>query len=109
MINLEVNLPDPSSNAIAGSAKNGFLSLSAQSFSALLSEAISETLSKFGIDPNSIKLTVEDQSSQSFTASQFFGAPAAPAPAGPTSNDTRQPAVPVGVGANAGAKHWYGS
>lgn len=65
MINLEVNLAGMNSNAGAAGSKGQLSSLSAQSFSALLSEAISETLSKFGIDPSSVKLTVDGGTSQS--------------------------------------------
>src|SRR5258708_659116 len=99
MINLDVNVPDPSSNALAGAPKNQLSSLSAQSFAAQLSEAISETLSKFGIDPNTFNSTFTVQRSHSSATSQFSAA-----------NDTREPAVPLGVGVNSGSsKHWYGS
>jgi hypothetical protein len=73
MINIDLTLGSTgtASGAAASSAQTTQLSsLSAQSFTTLLSEALSETLSKFGIDPNSVKLTVQDTPSQTPAASQ---------------------------------------
>jgi hypothetical protein len=114
MINLEVKLADPSWNAGAATLKNQLPQLSAQSFTALLSEALSETLSKFGIDPSTIQLTVQDQPSQSSATRQTLAA----------TRETPVVAVPVAtspVGASLVAtteaaparampsQHWYAS
>lgn len=68
MINLSVNL----ANVVRHSGPNGAVSkaltLSSASFGDKLSEAL--TLSKFGIDPASIKLTVENVASQNNVARQ---------------------------------------
>lgn len=71
----------------------------------MLSEAISETLSKFGIDPNSVKLTVQNQQSQSAGASQDSAAPVQPqasqaaeaAAAGPVTDDAYWAQQPTAI------------
>jgi hypothetical protein len=128
MINIDVTLGSTTtaSGAAASSTQTTQLSsLSAQSFTTLLSEALSETLSKFGIDPNSIKLTVQNTPSQTPATSQTHAggqtasvsqtsaatvnlvpiAPAVVAPAVVT------PAVvaPASSTAAADAKTWYAS
>jgi hypothetical protein len=70
MINIDLTLGGTNGVGATVSPTSQLSSLSAQSFTALLSEALSETLSKFGINPNSIQLTVQDQSSQTPAASQ---------------------------------------
>jgi hypothetical protein len=104
MINIDVTLGSTgtTSGAAASSTQTTQLSsLSAQSFTTLLSEALSETLSKFGIDPNSIKLTVQNAPSQTPAASQT--------PA--TSQTPAAPAVvtPAASTAATDSKTWYAS
>lgn len=70
MINIDLTLGATNRTSATVSPTSQLSSLSVQSFTALLSEALSEALSNFGINPNSIQLTVEDQSSQSPVASQ---------------------------------------
>jgi len=70
MINLEVNLADSTGATGTIAQQTPLSSLTAQSFTSLLSEAFSETLSKLGINPNAITVTVEDQPSQSNAGSQ---------------------------------------
>jgi hypothetical protein len=123
MINLEVNLAALSGNAGASSVKSQLPALDTQSFTALLSEAISETLSKFGIDPSAIQLTVQDPGSHSVDTRQIsaatIGQTAAPPgvpvssvppppPAAPTA--PAAPSIPsTPSGANKATQHWYAS
>jgi hypothetical protein len=105
MINIDVTLGSTgtSSGAAASSTQTAQLSsLSAQSFTTLLSEALSETLSKFGIDPNSIKLTVQDTPSQTLAASQSPATSQTPA-GGQTASVSQTPAATVNLAAIAPA------
>jgi len=73
MINIDLTLGSTgtTSGAADSSAQTTQLSsLSAQSFTALLSEALSETLSKLGINLNSINLSIQDTPSQTPATSQ---------------------------------------
>jgi len=82
MINIDVTLGSTgtTSGAAASSTQTTQLSsASAQSFTALLSEALWETLSKLGINPNSINLTIEDTPSQTPATSQTPAATQTPA------------------------------
>jgi hypothetical protein len=113
MINLEVKLADLSSNAGAATLKNQLPQLSAQSFTALLSEALSETLSKFGIDPSTIQLTVQGEGSQSSATSQISATIGTSVVTAPVATS---PIVASPVAASAAAapttvpsKHWYAS
>src|SRR5579863_9212672 len=87
MINIDVTLAGTNGAGATATPANQLSLLSAQSFTALLSEALSETLSKFGIDPNSIKLTVQGQASQTPVTSQnaAVGQSAAVSPIGAAS------------------------
>jgi hypothetical protein len=80
MINLEVNLSDLTGAGASAAQTSQLSSLSAQSFTSLLSEALSDTLSKLGINPDAITLSVENQPSQSNAAGQPSAA-ATPSPA----------------------------
>jgi hypothetical protein len=62
----------PGQHASSGSASLNKQSppISSQSFDSQLSEAISEVLSKFGIDPGSIQLTVQDSTSGNIATRQ---------------------------------------
>jgi hypothetical protein len=70
MINLMVGLTDPSGSSGSSSLNKQSPPISSQSFESQLSEAISEVLTKFGIDPGSIKLTVQDSPSGNIATSQ---------------------------------------
>jgi hypothetical protein len=70
MINLEVNLSDLTGIGASAAQASQLSSLSAQSFTSLLSEALSDTLSKLGINPDAITLSVENPPSQSSATSQ---------------------------------------
>ncbi len=136
MINLEVKLAEPSSHGRAAPLRNQLPQLTAQSFTTLLSEALSETLSKFGIDPSTIQLTVQGDGSQSSATSQTSAAtapgvvgapvsvaavsaapvsttPVAPVSTGPVSTNpfAASPATAsaAAAAATAPAKHWYAS
>jgi hypothetical protein len=74
MINLMVGLPDLSASSGSASLHKQSLPISSQSFESQLSEAISEVLSKFGIDPGSIQLTVQDSTSGNVATRQNSGA-----------------------------------
>jgi pyruvate/2-oxoglutarate dehydrogenase complex dihydrolipoamide acyltransferase (E2) component len=78
MLNLEVSLLEAARNQASATPASQASLPNSQSFTAMLSEAISETLSKFGIDPNSVKLTVQDPQRQSHGASQDPAAPVQP-------------------------------
>lgn len=85
--------------------------LSAQSFTTMLSDAFSETLAKFGIDPASVKFTVEDQPSQTPATSQTPDAGQAastaaslPATAARVVNPPPAPSPSVGTSSSA---NWY--
>ena len=113
MINIDVTLGSTTtaSGAAASSTQTTQLSsLSAQSFTTLLSEALSETLSKFGIDPNSIKLTVQNTPSQTPAASQTPATSQTPA-AGQTASVSHTSAVvtPAASTAATDSKTWYAS
>jgi hypothetical protein len=110
MINIEVNRPGSSSNAISAAKTSQLSSLSAQSFTALLSEAFSETLSKLGIDPSSIKFTVQVQPSQSSATSQTSATNLTSAPAVDLPKTSAPAVVPPSVTASGTAtisQHWY--
>src|ERR1035438_3253198 len=64
MINIDVYLGGSNGAAPPANQSSPLSSLSAQSFTAFLSEALSETLSKFGIDPNSFQVTLTNQPGQ---------------------------------------------
>jgi hypothetical protein len=64
MTQLSVRLTGASHHVAAAPPAKKTLSVATQSFADQLSRAFAETLSKFGIDPNSVKLTVEDTSGQ---------------------------------------------
>jgi hypothetical protein len=70
MINLMVGLTDPSASSGSASLNKQSPPISSQSFESQLSEAVSEVLTKFGIDPGSIKLTVQDSPSENIATSQ---------------------------------------
>jgi hypothetical protein len=70
MINIDLTLSGTNGTSATVSPTSQLSSLTAQSFTSLLSEAFSEALSKFGINPNNVKLTIEDQSSQTSVTSQ---------------------------------------
>jgi hypothetical protein len=114
MIHLSVNLANLTRHSGSSSAVSKALTLSSASFGDQLSEALTDTLSKFGIDPTSIKLTVENVASQNNVARQN-SVPQKPAvvamadalgfkglvPHTPVTSTT--PATP----ASATQKHWY--
>jgi hypothetical protein len=64
MINIDVNFGGLNGADAPANQTSKLSSLSAQSFTTFLSEALSETLSKFGIDPKSFQLTLTNQPSQ---------------------------------------------
>jgi len=70
MITLVVGLPGQSANSGAAPLNQQNSAVSSQSFENQLSEAISEALSKFGIDPSSVQLTVQDSASGNSGSSQ---------------------------------------
>ena len=70
MINLVLGLPIQVAGAGSASANTQSSALSSQSFESELSEAISDVLSQFGIDPGSVQLTVEDSTGENLGASQ---------------------------------------
>src|ERR1700737_1788115 len=70
MINLMVGLSDPSASSGSASLNKQSPPISSQSFESQLSEAISEVLTKFGIDPGSIHLTVQDSTSGNIATRQ---------------------------------------
>ena len=83
MINLSVRLTDPSLACAAASSKNTAPAAGSQSFASQLSEALAEALTKMGIDPSSVQLTVNHSTGQAnVTRQNSAGTSAAPAPAG---------------------------
>ena len=70
MINLVVGLLDPSASSGSASLNQQNSPISSQSFESQLSEAISEVFTKFGIDPGSIQLSVQDSPSGNIATSQ---------------------------------------
>jgi hypothetical protein len=84
MINIDVYFGGSNGAAAPASHTNQLSSLSPQSFTTFLSEALSETLSKFGIDPNSFHLSLTNQPSQAPATSPN----PATAPSQPTSPST---------------------
>jgi len=69
MINIDVHFGGSNGVSAPASQTSQLSSLSAQSFTTFLSEALSETLSKFGIDPNSFQLTLTNQTGQTSATS----------------------------------------
>jgi len=63
MTNLVVGLPAQTASSGSASLNQQTSPISSQSFESQLSEAISEVFAKFGIDPGSIQLTVQDSTS----------------------------------------------
>jgi hypothetical protein len=78
MINVMVGLTDPSASSGSASLNKQSPPISSQSFESQLSEAISEALTKFGIDPGSIQLTVQDSPSGNIATSQNSAAASTP-------------------------------
>src|ERR1700680_3713189 len=78
MINLVVGLPDQPASSGSASLNKQTPLISSQSFESQLSEAISEVLSKFGIDPGSIQLTVQDSTSGNIATRQNSAAASNP-------------------------------
>src|ERR1700680_339204 len=70
MINIVVGTPDQPASSGSASLNKQTPLISSQSFESQLSEAISEVLTKFGIDPGSIHLTVQDSPSGNIATSQ---------------------------------------
>jgi len=70
MINLVLGLPNQIAGSGSASPNAQSSALSSQSFESDLSEAISDVLSQFGIDPGSVQLTVEDSTGENLGASQ---------------------------------------
>ena len=70
MMHLSVRLAGPNHPLPAASPTQKNLVATTQSFADQLSQAFSQTLSKLGIDPSSVKLTVEGASSQTNVARQ---------------------------------------
>jgi hypothetical protein len=70
MINIDVNLAGIWGTGGTATQTSQPSSLSAQSFATILSDAVSETLSALGINPDSITFNVVDQPSQTPAASQ---------------------------------------
>ncbi len=121
MINLSVTLAGQGTATKQASSGNQPSSISSQSFASALSEAFAETLSKFGIDPKSVQLTVNDAPSQTSGASQNSGsgsggsiinavasaaAPATPMAASPNTTPAAAPATPQNASPST---HWYAS
>ena len=79
MINIDLTLTGITGSSATANQTSQLSSLSAQSFTELLSEAFSETLSKLGINPSSIQLSFQDEPSQTSAASQTPAASATPA------------------------------
>src|ERR1039457_4176435 len=79
MINIDLTLTGITGSSATATPTSQLSSLSAQSFTELLSEAFSETLSKLGINPSSIKFSFQDEPSQTSAASQTPAASATPA------------------------------
>src|ERR1700681_2413032 len=70
MINLMVGLPDQHASSRSATLNKQIPPVSSQSFDSQLSEAKSQVLSKFGIDPSSVQLTVQDSNSGKIATSQ---------------------------------------
>jgi hypothetical protein len=123
MINLSVTLAGQGATNTQASSGNQLASISSQSFANLLSEAFAETLSKFGIDPSSVQLSVNGTQSQTSGASQNSGSssggslvPSAVAPSSPiavspiaVSKTTTPAAAPVAPQTASPRTHWYAS
>jgi hypothetical protein len=118
MINLSVTLAGQGVTSAQASSANPLSSVSSQSFASALSEAFAETLSKFGIDPNSVQLTVNDGESQTSSASQNSGADststsgasaALPVSTVTASQITALPASATAQQPATTASHWYAS
>lgn len=121
MINLSMTLVGQGTANTQASSGDQLSPISSQSFASALSEAFAETLSKFGIDPNSVQLTVDDAQSQTSGTSQNSGsgsggsiintAPSAAVPASvvPASQATTPPAVAASSQSATASTHWYAS
>ncbi|HLK20745.1 MAG TPA: hypothetical protein VKT81_17445 [Bryobacteraceae bacterium] len=104
MMNIDVVFGGLNSAATPASKANQLSSLSAQSFTTFLSEALSDTLTKFGINPNSFQLTLTNQPGQTpATSPNPAASPGAAAiPAVPVMpNETVAPPVAPPVAAPA--------
>ena len=107
MINLSVNLAGLEATRQPTSNGQRPVAVNSQSFAGQLSEAFAEALTKLGIDPGSVHLTVESPSSQTSVPRQNLAAPASPAsgssaPAAPEVVTSASPSV-----AAAESKDWY--
>jgi hypothetical protein len=76
MINLVVGLAHRHASSNSALLNKQIPPVSSQSFDSQLSEAISQVLSKFGIDPGSVQLTVQDSPSGNIATSQNSAATA---------------------------------
>ena len=75
MTHLSVRLANPNHQLPPASVTHKTSAVASQSFADQLSQAFAETLSKMGIDPGTVKLTVENNSSQTNVSSQNSAAP----------------------------------
>lgn len=83
MINLVVGTPAQTPRPCSTSPTDQPGSVRNQSFESDLSEAISEVFSKFGIDPNSVQVTVQNTPGQNSGMSQNSALRPAPSPSPP--------------------------
>src|ERR1700737_4727408 len=94
MTHLSVRLAGASHHLAAASPGSKTLSVATQSFANQLSQAFAETLSKLGIDPKRVKLTVEDTPSQTNVTRQnpatIVAATTAPETAATTPQSTNE-------------------
>lgn len=75
MTYLSVRMTNPTYQPAPASAAQTTSAVASQSFADQLSQAFAETLSKMGIDPNTVSLTVDNNSSQTNVSSQNSAAP----------------------------------
>jgi len=95
MINIDLHFGGLNGAAAPANQRSQLSSLSAQSFTTFLSEALSETLSKFGIDPNNFQLTLTNQPSQTPAASPNLATSAATSPPEPPTAPSATAAIPA--------------
>ena len=84
MINIVVGMSSQASGSGSTSSNAQPSALSSQSFESELSEAISDALTKLGVDPGSVQLTVQDSDGNNIGTSQNSVPASSPASSPPT-------------------------
>ena len=106
MINIVVGMSSQASGSGSTSSNAQPSALSSQSFESELSEAISDALTKLGVDPGSVQLTVRDSDGNNIGTSQKSVAAATPAPSANVASPAAATTAPAASGSSFDDQYW---